>query len=139
MLKHLKLSGCEAKPSTIQCVPCGLTHAGGFIPEPGVIQMCAGNFLSKKHMEATLAHELIHMYDHCKFNVDWQNLRHHACSEVTANWLLFTVVNLSQIRANSLSGDCRFTRELRRGILGFSKNHQVQYTFRQQAIPLQCV
>lgn len=27
-------------------------------------------------------HELVHMYDHCKFKVDWSNLRHHACSEV---------------------------------------------------------
>jgi inner membrane protease ATP23 len=34
-------------------------------------------------MEDTLTHELVHMYDHCKFNVDWKNLRHHACSEVS--------------------------------------------------------
>ena len=34
-------------------------------------------------MEDTLTHELVHMYDHCKFNVDWRNLRHHACSEVS--------------------------------------------------------
>lgn len=34
-------------------------------------------------MEHTLTHELVHMYDHCKFDVDWSNLRHHACSEVS--------------------------------------------------------
>jgi len=35
-------------------------------------------------MESTIAHELIHMYDMCKFKVDWADLRHHACSEVLA-------------------------------------------------------
>lgn len=34
-------------------------------------------------MEDTLVHELVHMYDHAKFKVDWSNLRHHACSEVS--------------------------------------------------------
>ena len=29
-----------------------------------------------------MIHEMIHMYDHCVFNVEWDNLRHHACSEV---------------------------------------------------------
>ena len=35
-------------------------------------------------MEDTSAHELVHMYNHCRLHkVDWSNLRHHACSEVT--------------------------------------------------------
>ena len=33
-------------------------------------------------MEHTIVHELVHMYDQCMFKVDWNNLRHHACSEV---------------------------------------------------------
>jgi hypothetical protein len=33
-------------------------------------------------MENTMLHEMIHMFDHCRFNVNWLNLRHHACSEV---------------------------------------------------------
>jgi inner membrane protease ATP23 len=32
---------------------------------------------------------------------------------------------LPQIRANSLSGDCSWGREIQRGILSFSKQHQV--------------
>lgn len=60
-------------------------------------------------MENTIVHELLHMYDHCKFKVDWGNLRHHACSE---------------IRAASLSGDCRWVREVNRMVFGFSKQHQ---------------
>jgi len=64
-------------PSSIICAPCDSTRSGGFHPA-GAIVLCLGHFGSKKHMEDTLAHELVHMYDHCKFNVDWQNLRHHA-------------------------------------------------------------
>ncbi|KAK2462891.1 hypothetical protein APHAL10511_005089 [Amanita phalloides] len=109
MLKHLKSSGCEVPPSNIFCAPCDMTHAGGYSPEHGAVVLCAGHFFSQTHMEHTLVHELIHLYDHCKFKVDWKNLRHHACSE---------------IRANSLSGDCRYTRELRRGFVAFSKQHQ---------------
>ena len=33
-------------------------------------------------MEDTLVHEMVHMYDHAKFKVDWDNIRHHACTEV---------------------------------------------------------
>ena len=39
---------------------------------------------------------MIHVYDTLRFEVDWNNMRHAACSE---------------IRASSLSGECRFTRE----------------------------
>ncbi|KAG5644972.1 hypothetical protein DXG03_007344 [Asterophora parasitica] len=109
MLKHLKLSGCEVPPQNVMCAPCDWSRAGGFSPNPGAVVLCSGHFFSQKHMETTLVHELVHMYDHCKFKVDWSNLRHHACSE---------------IRANSLSGDCRYTRELRRGFAAFSKQHQ---------------
>jgi len=60
-------------------------------------------------MEHTLTHELVHMYDDVKFKVNWGDLRHHACSE---------------IRANSLGGDCKWTREIRRLSFSFSKQHQ---------------
>ncbi|PPQ69662.1 hypothetical protein CVT26_001531 [Gymnopilus dilepis] len=109
MLKHLKASGCEVPMSNVLCAPCDMSKAGGFTPDPGAVILCAGHFFSQQHMESTITHELMHMYDHCRFKVDWANLRHHACSE---------------IRANNLSGDCRFTRELRRGFLSFSKQHQ---------------
>ena len=40
--------------------------------------------------------ELMHVYDHLRFQVDWDNLRHSACSE---------------IRASALSGECRFVQQ----------------------------
>ena len=76
-------TGVQVSPQHhIQCMPCDLTRAGGYNPDTGSILLCAGNFGGKKYMEDTLAHELVHMYDDCKFKVDWRNLRHHACSEV---------------------------------------------------------
>jgi len=109
MLKHLKLSGCPVTSQNIVCAPCDFSRSGGFSPDLGAVVLCQGKFTGKRHMEDTLVHELVHMYDHCKFKVDWNNLRHHACSE---------------IRANSLSGDCRLMRELGRGVVAFSKHHQ---------------
>lgn len=35
------------------------------------------------HLEDTMAHEMVHAYDHVRFKVDWENnLRHAACTEV---------------------------------------------------------
>lgn len=82
MLNHLKHAGANATPAHFPCLPCDLTHSGGFSPDAGAVVLCQGNFLNKKHMEHTIVHELVHMYDHAVFNVDWNNLRHHACSEV---------------------------------------------------------
>ena len=82
MMKHLKLTGADVSSSDIVCAPCDFTRAGGFSPEAGAVVLCQGKFMSKGHMEDTIVHELVHMYDHAKFKVDWNNLRHHACSEV---------------------------------------------------------
>lgn len=38
--------------------------------------------MGRKHTEDALAHELIHEWDHRRFNVDWSNVRMVACSEV---------------------------------------------------------
>jgi hypothetical protein len=82
MLKHLKLAGVDLTSTHIPCQPCDLTRSGGFSPDAGAVVLCQGNFLNKKHMEHTLVHEFLHVYDHAVFNVDWSNLRYHACSEV---------------------------------------------------------
>ncbi|THH09820.1 hypothetical protein EW146_g8565 [Bondarzewia mesenterica] len=109
MMQQLKLAGADVQPEHLPCIPCNLNRSGGFSPEMGAVLLCQGNFMNKKHMEHTMVHELVHMFDHVKFKVNWNDLRHHACSE---------------IRASSLSGDCTWTRELQRGIVKFSKQHQ---------------
>jgi inner membrane protease ATP23 len=130
MLKHLKFAGVDLTSTHIPCQPCDLTRSGGFSPDAGAVVLCQGNFLNKKHMEHTLVHELLHMYDHAVFNVDWSNLRYHACSEVCllTHTQVFTNITYTfyKIRANSLSGDCSWVREIQRGRFSFSKQHQVR-------------
>ncbi|WFD33175.1 Mitochondrial inner membrane protease atp23 [Malassezia sp. CBS 17886] len=133
MVKHLALLDCnpvsprahaqapaaaeEDAPPNLLIAPCPPNIAGGFSPsEPGKraseagILLCANRIFSKAHLEDTLAHEMIHWWDHCRFKVDWNNLQHHACSE---------------IRAASLSGDCRWMREVNRRHYSLIKQHQV--------------
>ena len=54
---------------------------------------------------------MVHAYDHLRFKVEWRNnLRHAACAE---------------IRASSLSGECRFMREfITRGQWKLTQQHQ---------------
>lgn len=134
MMEQLEKAGCPLKADHFRCTPCDITRAGGYAPKFGVksgghaglsiyeyfnnfkspcipsqIILCQNRLLSKQHMEDTMTHEMIHAFDNCTAKVNWNDCLHVACSE---------------IRAASLSGDCKFTRELRRGILGFSKHHQ---------------
>lgn len=83
MIKQLGFVSGGITPAHILCTPCHQKFAGGFSPQHGIL-LCQDGFINKKHMEDTLVHELVHMYDHAKFNVDWHNIRHHACSEVHA-------------------------------------------------------
>ncbi|KAI8393529.1 metalloprotease ATP23 [Radiomyces spectabilis] len=108
MVDNLQKVGKEMTRDSFQCFPCDESRAGGFSPEEGVL-LCANHFNSKTHQETTMVHEMVHMWDHHKFKVDWGNLRHHACSEV---------------RAASLSGDCNWSREIQRGFYTFTKQHQ---------------
>ncbi len=96
----------------IICVRCTEARGGGLDPNYG-IQLCA-NRAGVEPLEDTLTHgtplqllpeirgaetrtEMVHAYDHLRFNCDMaNNLRHAACAE---------------IRASSLSGECRFWRE----------------------------
>ncbi|KAI8351212.1 peptidase M76 family-domain-containing protein [Choanephora cucurbitarum] len=108
MMEELKKINKHMERDDFKCMPCDITKAGGFSPVDGIL-LCQNRLVSKKHQEHTMVHEMVHMYDHHKFNVDWNNLKHQACSE---------------IRAASLSGDCGWTREIQRGFFTFTKQHQ---------------
>ncbi|GAA5946318.1 hypothetical protein JCM3775_007102 [Rhodotorula graminis] len=98
-------------PLPITCAPCPPTMAGGFSPELGIL-LCQNRFMSRKHVEDALAHELVHAWDERRFEPrgKWgEDLRAHACTE---------------IRAETLSGDCRFGREFTRRNWHFAKQHQ---------------
>ncbi|CAE6448978.1 unnamed protein product [Rhizoctonia solani] len=83
MLKHLALHQTNLTSAHVHCAPCDPTRAGGFSPEAGIL-LCQDRFMSKSHMQDTLVHEMIHVYDHARFKVNWSDLRHHACSEACA-------------------------------------------------------
>jgi inner membrane protease ATP23 len=109
MSEQISKIGGNINSRNIICDECDELKAGGFHPELGIL-ICQNRIYSKWHLEDTLAHEMVHAYDHCKFDVDWGNLRHHACSE---------------IRASSLSGECRMMNQIvRNGIWKVSKGHQ---------------
>lgn len=87
MLDNIREAGGNMDdPSTIQCLPCDDLQAGGFSPRYGVL-LCQNHLRDRGHTEDTLAHELVHAYDHLRFEVDWMNLRHHACTEVSIIYL----------------------------------------------------
>ena len=98
MSKHLSIVGCSPTADTIGSsstqppiliAGCPPDTAGGFSPsfpdqhhsESGIL-ICSNRIMNKRHLEDTMAHEMIHWWDHCRFQADWTNLRHHACTEV---------------------------------------------------------
>jgi inner membrane protease ATP23 len=99
----------DLNATNVRCRRCSTRQAGGFSPDHG-IQICANEMRSQGHLEDTMAHEMMHAYDHLRFKVDWADLRHAACTE---------------IRASSLSGECRWVREFfTRGQWNITQQHQ---------------
>nr|A1DG72.2 RecName: Full=Mitochondrial inner membrane protease atp23 [Aspergillus fischeri NRRL 181] len=107
---NIRQLGGDLSSHNIYCRRCTSRKAGGFDPEYGIL-LCANEMKDQGHLEDTMAHEMVHAYDHLRFKVDWtDNLRHAACTE---------------IRASSLSGECRWAREFfRRGQWKFTQQHQ---------------
>ncbi|KAI1435767.1 peptidase M76 family-domain-containing protein [Xylaria sp. CBS 124048] len=115
--------------SNVVCARCptrltedGEVHlqSGGFDPRAGIL-ICANQISSRGHMEDTLAHEMVHAWDHLRWKVDHvgdKDLRHAACTE---------------IRASMLSGECRWSKEAltRRN---FTLTQQFQDCVRSRAI-----
>ncbi|KAK9473414.1 uncharacterized protein V1510DRAFT_414981 [Dipodascopsis tothii] len=109
MQEQVAKVGGNLDRNNIYCRHCDQWKGGGFHPTRGIL-LCQNRIIDRSHLEDTIAHELVHAYDQCKFEVDWLNLRHHACSE---------------IRASSLSGECRMTNEFfRNRIFKITRQHQ---------------
>jgi len=87
--------GPDLGPERVRCMRCPFDRKGGFSLPHGIL-LCANHLTSKKRLEDTLSHELVHAYDYLRFNIDPANMRHQACTE---------------IRASMLSGECRFLEE----------------------------
>ena len=73
----------------------------------------------QKELNQTLTHELVHAYDQCRYQVRWDNLLHHACTE---------------IRASALSGECDWESEVNRGnVAGAMRGGQHQECVKRRA------
>ena len=122
----------DINSSNIRCRRCTTRQSGGFDPDYG-IRICANEMRNRGHLEDTMAHEMVHAYDHLRFKTEWRdNLRHAACTEVRQDGSLALIVReidtedrSAQIRASSLSGECRWTREFfTRGQWKITQQHQ---------------
>ncbi|KAL6838846.1 hypothetical protein ACP4OV_031282 [Aristida adscensionis] len=104
--ERMEKAGCQVWPHLIQAATC--STAGGFSRQG--IKVCCNHMTLQDEINQVIIHELIHAYDDCVAkNLDWNNCAHHACSE---------------IRANHLSGDCHYKRELLRGFMKIRGHEQ---------------
>lgn len=109
MMDHINKLGGNLSAKNITCEPCDDLKGGGFHPQMGIL-LCSNWIRDKWQLEDILTHELVHAYDYLKFNLDYNNLKHHACTE---------------IRASMLSGECRIFNEIRKtGLANFDKKFQ---------------
>ncbi|KAL8732029.1 MAG: hypothetical protein Q9166_002981 [cf. Caloplaca sp. 2 TL-2023] len=110
MRQNINKLGGDLHSENIRCRRCDTQQSGGFEKSYGII-LCANNLRDQGHTEDTMAHEMVHAYDHLRFHVQWENnLRHAACTE---------------IRASALSGECRWVREFwTRGQYKFTQQFQ---------------
>ena len=120
--------GGDINEDNVHCRRCEKRQGGGFSPEYG-IKICANEMSSQSVLEDTMAHEMVHAYDHLRFKLDWHDdLRHAACTEVGHRIKLRVDeadMAANQIRASSLSGECRWAREFfKRGQWKLTQQHQ---------------
>lgn len=79
---------CRRCPGKVATDGSVARQAGGFSPSHGIL-LCANAVRSRGHLEDTLAHEMVHAWDHLRWKVDWRggrDLRHSACTEVSSWW-----------------------------------------------------
>ncbi len=73
--------GQDINSTNVRCKRCTTRQSGGFDSEYGIL-LCANQLRNRGHVEDTMAHEMVHAWDHLRFKVDRGNLRHAACTEV---------------------------------------------------------
>lgn len=84
MMAALKSSGCEIDVRRhISCDYCARGVTGGYDPTLNQIVVCY-NRCNKSMIQGILSHEMLHMFDYCRANFDFDNIRHVACSEIRA-------------------------------------------------------
>lgn len=85
MMGALKSSGCAIDLRRhISCEVCDVTVSGGYDPEVNQVVICQNTARNKGIVQGVLAHEMIHMFDYCRNDLDFKNIDHLACTEIRA-------------------------------------------------------
>nr|CAG4648860.1 EOG090X0CKN [Polyphemus pediculus] len=85
MYKALKSSGCEIDLRRhIACEVCDIKVSGGYDPQLNQIVICQNVAKSTGMVQGILTHEMIHMFDACRHELDFKNIHHLACTEIRA-------------------------------------------------------
>lgn len=118
LLHAMENMNCKVLPEHLVVEDCKEFNGyGGFDSSNNEIVLCQNQFgnmswkRALKTMHLTLAHELVHAFDHCRANVDfYNNPKHSMCSE---------------IRAAALSGQCILRHKYVSAVFGkFAGYHQ---------------
>ncbi|XP_059145068.1 mitochondrial inner membrane protease ATP23 homolog [Physella acuta] len=81
----LQSYGCPVdKDRHISCERCTDRVSGGFDPKTMQVVVCQNNVKNEDVCCSILAHELLHAFDSCRAKLDFENLRHLACTEIRA-------------------------------------------------------
>ncbi|KAL1518090.1 hypothetical protein ABEB36_001767 [Hypothenemus hampei] len=85
MVGALKASGCPIDIRRhISCEDCAPNVSGGYDPVLNQVIVCHNTAYKENIVQGVLTHEMIHMFDYCKNNLDFRNIDHLACTEIRA-------------------------------------------------------
>ncbi|BFZ08630.1 hypothetical protein BsWGS_11669 [Bradybaena similaris] len=85
MAGALESYGCPVNMGRhISCETCIKGVSGGFDPKTMQVVICQNTVQNRDVCCNVIAHELLHAFDSCRAKVDFENLRHLACTEIRA-------------------------------------------------------
>jgi inner membrane protease ATP23 len=109
MRDEVRKLGGELDASNVVCKRCParltedgnvVRQSGGFSPAHGIL-LCANEVRNRGHLEDSLAHEMVHAWDHLRWKVDFvgeKDLRQAACTEVSLPYALWRSVRILSSR-----------------------------------------
>lgn len=85
MMNALKSSGCPFDIRRhVSCEICDTSVTGGYDQELNQVVICQNTCKSEGKVQGVLTHEMIHMFDYCRNELDFKNMDHLACTEIRA-------------------------------------------------------
>uniref|UniRef100_A0A8D8C105 Mitochondrial inner membrane protease ATP23 n=2 Tax=Culex pipiens TaxID=7175 RepID=A0A8D8C105_CULPI len=85
MMGALKSSGCAIDIRRhIACEVCDVSVSGGYDPVLNQVVVCQNIARNEGIVQGVLTHEMIHMFDYCRNDLDFKNIDHLACTEIRA-------------------------------------------------------